>query len=142
MKAYMAVGLLSFTLIISGASRAQETEHDIYCDAAMSTVDINQCARQEFEVAQVRLDEYIAKASDTFHDDPVVLEALQLSQRDWLTYRESYCHAIYQLWRGGTIRGVMYQGCMLQLTVQRTHNIWQNYLTYMDSSEPILPEPQ
>ncbi|EPH6367104.1 lysozyme inhibitor LprI family protein, partial [Vibrio cholerae] len=27
------------------------------------------------------------------------------------------------------------------LTRQRTYEIWKNFLTYMDSTAPVLPEP-
>ncbi|MGX9462866.1 lysozyme inhibitor LprI family protein [Shewanella sp. A14] len=143
MKNY-SVLVLSCMMLFSGGIWAHETslKGAVDCDNPMTTIEINDCAKLTVDEAQTRLDKYIAKANEKYHDDPKAVEALQLSQRDWLTYRESYCHAIYQLWRNGSIRGVMYHECMLQLTVQRTHNIWQDYLTFMDSSEPLLPEPQ
>ncbi|AZG35763.1 lysozyme inhibitor LprI family protein [Shewanella psychromarinicola] len=154
MKQYIILVLLGCTMVLSGGGWAQETDYQasvhqetghevaVDCSNPINTLEINDCARQQADDAQVILDKYMAKANEQCHDYPKALEALHLSQRDWLPYRESYCHAIYELWRDGTIRGAMYHGCMLQLTVQRTHNIWQHYLTYMDSSEPILPEPK
>ncbi|MGI2114455.1 lysozyme inhibitor LprI family protein [Shewanella frigidimarina] len=153
MKNVVIFGLLVCIIVLMGESWAQETVQKetvrnemahkaaADCNDPVNTREMNDCARQKTDEAQLRLDSYIAKANEQYHDDPKAVEALQLSQRDWLTYRESYCNAVYQLWRDGSIRGVMYQGCMLQLTVQRTHNIWQDYLTFMDSSAPILPEP-
>ena len=31
---------------------------------------------------------------------------------------------------------------LLQLIQQRTHQIWSDFLTYMDSTPPILPKPE
>ena len=41
-----------------------------------------------------------------------------------------------------TIRNAMSLTCRIRLVDQRTHTIWQNWLTFMDSTPPILPEPE
>ena len=71
-----------------------------------------------------------------------VIDTLNQSQQAWLSYRKAHCDAVYEQWSGGTIRGTMFGGCMLRLTQLRIHVIWQDYLTYMDSTEPLLPEPE
>jgi uncharacterized protein YecT (DUF1311 family) len=55
--------------------------------------------------------------------------------------QQQHCAAVYSLWREGSIRGLMHNQCMLQQTRQRTHDVWQVYLTSMDNSTPVLPEP-
>ncbi len=37
---------------------------------------------------------------------------------------------------------VMAGSCLLDMTKKRTHEIWETYLTYMDSTPPILKEPE
>ena len=32
-------------------------------------------------------------------------------------------------------------GCMIEATRARTHDIWTDYLTYVDRTPPVLPEP-
>ncbi|MDE0552455.1 hypothetical protein OU793_24315, partial [Vibrio sp. VP6] len=56
-------------------------------------------------------------------------------------YMSSHCDSVYTQWRDGTIRGVMAISCKTKLTKQRTHELWENFLTYMDSTPPVLPEP-
>ena len=40
------------------------------------------------------------------------------------------------------VRWAAYLGCKIALTQARTHWLWRNWLTYMDSTPPILPEPK
>ena len=115
---------------------------EIDCENAMTTYEMNICAGMETEAADTLLEKYLAKAKEKYNDETAVITSLVKSQDAWIIYRKTHCDAIYEMWSGGTIRGVMFGGCMLQLTKQRTHKIWEDYLTYMDSTPPMLPEPK
>ena len=134
---YMKSYILVITLLAPLFVHANEVD----CENAMTTYAMNICAGREMESADARLARYIAAAKEKYSAEPGVVEMLDRSQDDWLVYRKSYCDAIYEIWSDGTIRGAMFSDCMLQLTEQRTHNIWSDYLTYMDSTPPVLPEP-
>ena len=56
-------------------------------------------------------------------------------------YRDAECGAVYDYWSGGTIRGTEQLACQIDLTRRHTHTIWRLWLTYMDSTPPLLPEP-
>ena len=60
----------------------------------------------------------------------------------WTSYREAECGAVYDYWRAGTIRTSMELTCEIDLTQRHTHTVWSEWLTYMDSTPPILPEPK
>ena len=117
------------------------TENLVDCNDPYTTPDINYCAGKELEGAEATMKQYFKASLKQLEEDIEVVDAIKLSQHDWLQYRESYCDAIYSQWREGTIRGVMYLSCKKQLTQQRTHTLWADFLTYMDSTEPVLPEP-
>jgi hypothetical protein len=53
----------------------------------------------------------------------------------------SECGAVYKNWIGGSIRGSMALNCQDRLTRMRTYTIWLHWLTYMDSTPPLLPRP-
>ncbi|RYE95008.1 MAG: DUF1311 domain-containing protein, partial [Oxalobacteraceae bacterium] len=72
--------------------------------------------------------------------EPVAKGFIQ-AQRSWLSYRESECGAIFEKYRDGTIRTSMEAGCRIRLTRLRTYMIWRNWLTYADSTPPLLPRP-
>ena len=115
---------------------------EIDCGNAMTTYEMNICAGRETEAAETLLEKYLDKAKEKYKNETAVITSLVKSQDAWVIYRKTHCDAIYEMWSGGTIRGVMFGGCMLQLTKQRIHKIWEDYLTYMDSTPPMLPEPK
>jgi len=115
---------------------------DIDCDNAMPTYEMNMCAGKKIEAKNSRLSRYYLKAKEKYAAQPSVVETLEKAQTAWFGYRKAHCDAIYAMWSGGTIRGVMFSDCMLQLTKQRTHTIWEDYIATMDSAPPLLPEPR
>ncbi|MGR2853976.1 lysozyme inhibitor LprI family protein [Vibrio vulnificus] len=132
------------SLIIVLASLAFDAlagEKAIDCDAAFTTVQINQCAAIELDAAKAELEKYLKASFEHNSFDSELVEAMKLAQTDWQTYMSSHCDSVYTQWRDGTIRGVMAISCKTKLTKQRTHELWENFLTYMDSTPPVLPEP-
>lgn len=115
---------------------------EVDCGKAITTIEINVCAGRALEAADASLEKYFAKAKERYLKEKAVVDLLVKSQEAWVAYRKAHCDAIYDMWSGGTIRGAMFGECMLQLTNQRTHTIWKDYLTYMDSTPPLLPEPK
>ena len=101
------------------------------CEDVVSTVDISACLSGQLERESDRMDGYFA----------AVIEALQLSQSAWLAYRDAECSARYAWWSDGTIRGPKALQCRIDLTRERTRQLWAAYLTFPDSTPPILPEP-
>jgi len=117
-------------------------DKELDCDNALNTIEINQCALVELELAQAELTQYLETSFEHNASDPELVESIKISQKDWQAYMLSHCNAVYTQWRDGSIRGVMSLSCKTKLTKQRTHEIWSNFLTYMDSTPPVLPEPK
>tara|TARA_R110001583_G_scaffold48129_3_gene150587 strand:+ start:798 stop:1205 length:408 start_codon:yes stop_codon:yes gene_type:complete len=115
---------------------------EIDCNKAVSTLDINDCAGVELNKAELEMANYLAKSKEQNSYDKELITAIEKAQQAWQTYAEAHCDSIYTMWREGSIRGVMFLSCKTKLTKQRTHEIWSNFLTYMDSTSPVLPEPK
>lgn len=137
----LIAALLASTVAIAGPDS---------CEDAVSTVDISACLSGQLERESDRMDGYfaavIARADELGDrivgaDGPEVVEALQLSQSAWLAYRDAECAATYAWWSDGTIRGPNTLQCRIDLTRERTHRLWSAYLTFADSSPPVLPDP-
>src|SRR5690554_176307 len=111
------------------------------CGYRENTISIDLCRTEVVEVAKQEMERYYQKAKDARRDYPEVVRALEASQKNWLNYEQNYCNSVYQSWIGGTIRGSMYLSCAYRLTKERTHNLWSDHLSSMDSTPPILPEP-
>jgi uncharacterized protein YecT (DUF1311 family) len=135
MKYYLAL----FTALSLSVAASEPT---LDCENAITTLDINQCAAQDLQTANTVMHTYLKTSYQHNKHDPELIEAIKLAQKDWQNYMASHCDSVYTQWRDGTIRGVMAISCKTKLTKQRTHEIWQNFLTYMDSMPPVLPEPK
>lgn len=107
------------------------------------TVSIDACAQADFEAADVELNRYYRAALQRLRSEKEdkAAEALVTAQRAWIRYRDAECSAVYENWSGGSIRTLMYLDCRTGLTKARTEAIWSHWLTYMDSTPPILPRP-
>lgn len=132
--------LLLSSLFVAVTACAEDMPFD--CDNAMNTIQINQCASIELESATAELSQYLKASFEHNSDDPELVKAMKQAQNDWQIYMSSHCDSVYTQWRTGTIRSVMAISCKTKLTKQRTHEIWSNFLTYMDSTKPVLPEPK
>jgi len=120
------------------------------CSKAMTTPEINACGQLDLQRETARMERYLtaanarARALDDVADVPDRSHQqvyLQNAQKAWEAYEAIVCDGVYDDWKGGTIRTVMYLGCKVEMTRERTRVIWRDYLTYADSTPPILPEP-
>ena len=113
-----------------------------------STIEISDCLSGRLAKADAELARYLAAVRKRLQSDAAddagaakALAALDKVQAAWKAYREADCGALYDYWSAGTIRNTMSLTCEIDLTRARTHTVWSEYLTYMDSTPPILPEP-
>ncbi|WP_156423795.1 DUF6265 family protein [Erythrobacter sp. YT30] len=113
------------------------------CDG--TTIEINDCLAGIRQRAEEREELYFETAmgeagfSDTGESE--LHSLMRASQAAAQQHREKECYAVYEQWKEGTIRNAMSLRCSIRLIDQRTHTIWRNWLTYQDTSAPILPEP-
>ena len=108
------------------------------------TPTINRCAADDLGDSEQRLTRYLSVARDKLlaeAESVPVAKQFDEAQRAWETYRDAECDALYDYWSGGTIRTVMALRCKLNLTDERTHVVWRHWLTYVDQTPPLLPEP-
>lgn len=108
-----------------------------------TTRDVEQCLAAGLARADAELNRYYAAAVARLMRDgeTTSLAKLRASERAWIAYRDAECDAVYDWWKGGTIRGAMTLGCRTRITEARTLEVWRNWLTYADSTPPVLPRP-
>jgi uncharacterized protein YecT (DUF1311 family) len=136
-----AITICTFTIVSVFLFSSYAFETDI-CDDPRNTYEINRCLSLKIENAEKVLNKYFVESKNRYTGYPEVLAAISNSQKEWIQYRDAHCDSIYEIYKEGTIRGIMGGSCMLEVTYTRTHELWQNYLTYPDSTPPILPEPK
>ncbi len=113
----------------------------VNCDKALNTIEINYCAKVELELAEAEMKRYLNKSIAQYTADTDVVKSINIAQSAWQSYSQSQCNSVFTLFRDGSMRVLMTLSCRTKLTQQRTHELWSQYLTYMDSAEPVLPEP-
>lgn len=121
------------------------------CGQATTTLEINACGALDLQREQARMEVYLRRAEERARAADEATRAyggpsaqrgyLDASQAAWRAYAEIVCDGVHDAWKDGTIRTVMYLGCMTEMTRERTHVIWRDHLTYPDSTPPVLPEP-
>lgn len=129
---------------------AQSDELTICQD--IRTPAMNACEQEYSRRAKSELDRYLAAARKRLRAEIAdetdaqgtrdVLAGLDASQTAWEAYQKAECEAVYNRWRGGTIRVVMYESCLQALTKSRTQWIWSTWLSFEDKTPPLMPKPR
>lgn len=89
------------------------------CSKAITTPDINECASIDQKKVEAKLNKVYQRVLKSLDKPDAPLEpysemrkTLVAAQREWVKFREADCDAVYQKHVSGTIRTVMYIGCM------------------------------
>jgi len=98
---------LVFFFIALSATSAQALD----CQNAVSTPDLNECAAREQKQVEVKLNQVYQRVLKTVTASKVRSQFVA-AQRAWVKFREADCKAVYEQHADGTIRTVMYLGCM------------------------------
>lgn len=135
----------------AAAVAASQGRREFACVRDGTTPELNACASEDLGREQERMERYLQAASlralerdadSSQFTEPTHQSAwLDASQPAWEAYASIRCGGVYDSWKSGTIRTIMSIDCMIDATRQRTHDIWRDHLTYMDSTPPVLPEP-
>ena len=113
-----------------------------------TTLDFNQCYSDRLAKADADLGRYVAAARTRLRQEAAgdagaasAARDFESAEKAWSAYRDAECGAVYDYWSAGTIRDIESLDCQIKLTQLHTHTIWLQWLTYMDSTPPVLPEP-
>ena len=104
---------------------------DVDCADTMIQQEMNLCAQQVWQAADVLLNEAYAAAlavmqgTDTDIAPIGATEEARLrkAQRAWLAYRDAACDSAGFAMRGGSAEPLLTYGCLAELTEQRTQDL-------------------
>ena len=128
-------------IIAAGAPVSAKSPLEICLQNATATPASDECYAGELKGRNEALSQYVTAAIKRLTDAQESSAEFEKGQTAWMTYREAHCGAVYAHWKDGTIRSAMAADCNIDLTADRTHQIWKDYLTFPDSTPPLLPEP-
>ncbi len=124
-----ARSLAAALLVLPATALAAEPPPDA-CAHAATTLELNACAQQtlarrdrELNDAYRALLRTLADPAATGADDAARADARRLlveAQRQWLRFRDHDCRGRVRLHDTGSMRGLVYLGCLIAHTEQRT----------------------
>ncbi|HST37012.1 MAG TPA: lysozyme inhibitor LprI family protein [Allosphingosinicella sp.] len=115
-------------------SLQQAPEPEVNCEDPQNQMEMNMCAGQDFERADVELNRLwpglIADAREadrevdrSYDTRPGYEATLREAQRAWIAFRDSHCTwQAYQA-RGGSMESMLYGGCRATLTRERIRQL-------------------
>lgn len=137
--------MLILTLAVLGSLTTPPSPPVAPCAAAVTTIDLNACLAGRRDAAMHEVERYRAAARARLvgenPGDGALFAAFDAAQAAWLAYQSRQCATVAILWQGGSIRGAMALGCAIRMAQLRTHELWHDWLTYPDTTPPLLPEP-
>jgi uncharacterized protein YecT (DUF1311 family) len=104
------------------------TAQEIDCQNAVTQTEMSQCAYDDWEIADAKLNLAYKRAmqllkewdADLPEDEKGGAAALQEAQRAWITFRDKACEVEGYAMKGGSAEPLLVYGCMRQLTEDRS----------------------
>ena len=117
-----------------------------------NTQEMTACLAEHLAKHEGELARYVSAARDRLEREAAeapthqggartALRAFDAAEAAWSKYRDAECGAVHAYWSDGTIPNLKALTCRITLTRAHTHTVWSEWLTYPDSTAPILPEP-
>ena len=127
------LGLItSLVALCTYANGRVAEEATVVCGKEITTYDVYMCLNKEGEEANRQLAIYYNAVDKSLARlDPSVRGYVNpdLSKDSFILY-------------GGSMANVLSAQCYIQLTRERTHRVWKDYLAIPGAGEPSLPEPK
>jgi uncharacterized protein YecT (DUF1311 family) len=115
-----AAALLSL-LLLSVSVSAQKPARTGRCADPQTQSEMTQCAAADYKAADVALNQVYQKLVAKLDTD----EKAQLKevQTAWIKYRDTNCAFVADQYKGGTMRPMIYAGCLADVTTKRTSEL-------------------
>lgn len=136
--------MTAFLALAAAATLATRGAHAPPPCPGGTTPAVEACLSARMTKADGELARYLAAARGRLRRDrepDATVRAFEAAERAWIRYRDAECGAVYVHWSGGTIRNAEAISCRIQLSQLHAHTVWRQWLTYADTTPPILPEP-
>ncbi|MBE9639468.1 DUF1311 domain-containing protein [Salipiger pacificus] len=91
------------------------------CSAAQTTLEMRDCAGQEYGAADAELNAVYAQVKSTASAE--VMAQVRAAQRAWIPFRDAACAAEAAPYAGGSIQPQIQISCLTRLTRRRSEDL-------------------
>lgn len=144
---YLKMKNLKFSKLIAvvyfafSSSIALATQSNLLCPNSKNTIEDTNCLSAQIGKKAEKLQKYLSTAKIQEKKDYGNDDELIETQKIWETYVSKHCGYIYSR-QNGSARYRESAECTIRLYDERIYEVWKSYLTYFDSTPPVLPNPQ
>ena len=135
MRPILRAAIAAAYVLASGAAHA-------ICNDPPGIVEDRVCMAAALGEAERTMARYLLAAQARANKQEGERIDLAPAQAAWETYRRQHCADVFNSWTPATHAQRAQAECDIKLVRQRTHDLWAAYLTHIDSTPPVLPEPQ
>ena len=123
--------MLCGCVLLQDAPASGEDVRDVDCNNAMTQVDMNQCAAEDYRKADAAMNAQWAETRAAMlawdkatppSDDNGAAKRLLASQRAWLAFRDATCDVEGYSVEGGSMQPLVISSCLAALTTRRTED--------------------
>lgn len=107
--------LLSFAGVSTSAQKPKKTDP---CADPQTQVEMTQCAANAYKAADAVLNQIYKQMVAKLDEEEKA--QLKEAQNAWLKYRDANCDFVADQYKGGTMRPMIYAGCLEDVTKKRT----------------------
>lgn len=115
---------LALVLFAAGAALAQD------CVKAISTPELNECAARQQKAVELQLNQTYQQALKSLQQPDTEIDKFSAArqklieaQRAWVKFREADCEAVYLQHVSGSIRNLMFTGCLQKHAERRIEDL-------------------
>jgi len=136
-----SVVFLTTTLMAQQTRKPDDPEHP--CVNAMTQMELNQCAGEQYHKADARLNTIYRRLLETMQKDLADardrkdsdlikyseqgIEKLRAAENAWIQYRDLHCEAARHQYEGGSMSPMIWGFCMAETTLDRIRELKSAY---------------
>lgn len=126
----LLIAAIAFPSILTSSSQELTLDllisQDIKCNEAGNTLEMKQCASENYEAADKKLNQVYQKLNSQVKGEEK--NRLIEAQRAWITFRDKTCRFEAAQALGGSLEGLLFTSCLEQVTRERTATL-EKYLS-------------
>jgi len=119
-KSGTAVVILALS-VLTVSINAQRPKKTDPCANPQTQIEMTQCAADAFKAADKVLNQVYQNLVAKLDDEEKA--QLKEAQTAWLKYRDTNCDFVADQYKGGTMRPMIYAGCLADVTKKRTSEL-------------------